>query len=120
MKISAKLTLKRAKGIKSNSVYNIYTFVKVYFVLFASVPAITKVSQCKGEEDVKVEVENDEEEKKIKNENPKSPVEEKVLIVDFNVSLNGRMIHGILFHSFLFSFFFFLRTAKLKSATCIH
>uniref|UniRef100_A0A9J7XQ33 Putative E3 ubiquitin-protein ligase UBR7 n=1 Tax=Cyprinus carpio carpio TaxID=630221 RepID=A0A9J7XQ33_CYPCA len=45
-----------AKGIKSNSVYNIYTFVKVYFVLFASVPAITKVSQCKGEEDVKVEV----------------------------------------------------------------
>uniref|UniRef100_A0A8C2JYD6 Putative E3 ubiquitin-protein ligase UBR7 n=1 Tax=Cyprinus carpio TaxID=7962 RepID=A0A8C2JYD6_CYPCA len=45
-----------------------------------AVPAITKVSPCKGEEDVKVEVENDEEEKKIKNENPKSPVEEKVQV----------------------------------------
>ncbi|XP_059353944.1 putative E3 ubiquitin-protein ligase UBR7 [Carassius carassius] len=45
-----------------------------------AVPAITKVSPCKGEEDVKVEVENDEEEKKIKNENTKSPVDEKVQV----------------------------------------
>ncbi len=43
-------------------------------------PPVTKVSPCKGEEDVKVEAENDEEEKKIKNENPKGPVDEKVLL----------------------------------------
>ncbi len=70
------------KLIKSDiySVYNIYTFVKIYSVLFASVPPITKVSPCKGEEDVNVEAENDEEEKNIKNESLKSPVDEKVLL----------------------------------------
>jgi len=57
-----------------------YTFVKIYSVLFASVPPIPKVSPCKGEEDVNVEAENDEEEKNIKNESPKSPVDEKVLL----------------------------------------
>ncbi|RXN26568.1 E3 ubiquitin- ligase UBR7 [Labeo rohita] len=45
-----------------------------------AVPPITKVSPCKGEEDVKVEIENDEDEKKIKNENPKSPGDEKVQV----------------------------------------
>lgn len=39
---------------------------------------IIKVSPCKAEEDVKVEVENEEEEKMVKNENPKSAVDEKV------------------------------------------
>ncbi|KAK7133057.1 hypothetical protein R3I94_015066 [Phoxinus phoxinus] len=43
-----------------------------------AVTPITKVSPCKGEGDVKVEVENDEE--KIKNESLKNPVDEKVQV----------------------------------------
>lgn len=43
-----------------------------------AVTPITKVSPCKGEGDVKVEVENDEE--KIENENLKNPVDEKVQV----------------------------------------
>lgn len=66
-----------------------------YFVLFASVTPITKVSPCKGEGDVKVEVENDEE--KIKNENLKNPVDEKVLalccVMAVVLSRSRRLIH---------------------------
>lgn len=62
-----------------------------YFVLFASVTPITKVSPCKGEGDVKVEVENDEE-KTLKN-----PVDEKVLalccVMAVVLSRSWRLIH---------------------------
>lgn len=43
-----------------------------------AVSPIIKVSPCKAEEDVKVEVEKEEEEKMVKNENTKSAVDEKV------------------------------------------